>query len=212
MIDKKSEYAALRNELVSTINIQINLTTVMYTATFVVLGLAISNSNAFLSLLPYLILFPFQGTINNKRGAMMKIGAYLNVFHEDDGQWESVYPKFNRRWKQVAPKRRIRTRFLTRTSSSQLGVLSSGLAVYFHLANSVNAQYHNIFLDIGFVLIALLPMLFLFLVNRSTFQADNTMTTFKKIMQEIKGELESGNKFADNKAYLPNHSCERDSN
>lgn len=87
------EYSSLRNEILGLISIQNNYIIAMYTITVTILVFGIERKNEWIFLLPYIILFSFQKNISAKKDAMIRIAAYITVFHENGMGWESFHEK-----------------------------------------------------------------------------------------------------------------------
>lgn len=90
-MNKQTEYASLRAEIISLESIQSNYIAGMYTITIAIVTLAIQQQNEWIFLLPYIILFSFQRIITAKKNAMLRIAAYIAVFLDGEFGWEKNY-------------------------------------------------------------------------------------------------------------------------
>lgn len=169
---KQEEYISLREEIISVIEIQNNYVIAMYTITVAILGLAIQQKNEWLFLLPYIILFSFQRIISAKKDVMIRLGAYIAVFLDDDFGWEKYYPDI---FKETTNKHNDKDSFSKlmnvisgRLASLQLGVVCSVGCVAMCIINGINEwkEYSNILTDLPvsdvipiFISILLLAML-----------------------------------------------------
>lgn len=88
---KSEEYASLRSEIISLVDIQYNYILAMYTISIAIISLAIQQQNEWIFLLPYVILISFQRVISAKRNIMLRIAAYIAVFLDEDFGWEKNY-------------------------------------------------------------------------------------------------------------------------
>lgn len=88
-MDKNTEYTMLKQEIINTSDIIVNITIAMYTISISIFVLAFEFSNCYIFLLPYMILFPFQNMINRKRDGINRMAAYIAVYLEDDNCWEN---------------------------------------------------------------------------------------------------------------------------
>lgn len=127
-----AEYTKLCNEIDRLDSDNTNLTIAMYTISITVIGFAIQFLNPCLLLCVYLVLLPFQATMNYKENCIARDGAYIKVFYEAhnlDLQWEKYLTKFNN-------KLNVRniSFYLSRFGSLYIAILcvfiSCGLLVY----------------------------------------------------------------------------------
>ena len=87
------EYAALRNEIVSTMEQQRNTWITMYTIYAAIFVIAIEYSYKLL-LITYVILIPFQFIINSQKWSVQKISTYIRCFFEQESEefhWEGLH-------------------------------------------------------------------------------------------------------------------------
>ena len=127
-VDKQTEYATLRQEILDSITSRDNYIMAMYTITTAVLCVAFELQNPILFLIPYVILFAFQNAIASKNENMIVLATYIAVWLEDGNGWESMNIDlknimhegitFNR-------PRSIWSRLVGRIGSVQLGILCS---------------------------------------------------------------------------------------
>lgn len=90
-MEKKEEYNSLRAEVLGVIDIIQNYIIAMYTISIAILTFAVQQQNAWLFLLPYVVLFSFQRIIVAKKDIMVRIAAYIAVFLDGDFGWEKNY-------------------------------------------------------------------------------------------------------------------------
>lgn len=127
-IDKPTEYATLRQEILDSIAAKDNYIIAMYTITTAVLCVAFELQNPILFLIPYVILFAFQNAIATKNENMIAIAAYIAVCLEKGSGWESNNIKLKGVMQKGIPYKRLTSiwKFLIgRISSVQLGMLCS---------------------------------------------------------------------------------------
>lgn len=91
MISPDVEYTMLKEEILGLISSSDNLIIAMYTITIAILAVAFETNNCLLFLLPFIVLFSFQGVLNRKRDNMVKLAAYIAVYLEEEKGWESKF-------------------------------------------------------------------------------------------------------------------------
>lgn len=127
-IDKQTEYATLRQEILDSITSRDNYIMAMYTITTAVLCVAFELQNSILFLIPYIILFAFQNSIASKNENMIVLATYIAVYLEDGCGWESNNFELKKIMQEGMPFKRPRSiwKFLLgRIGSVQLGLLCS---------------------------------------------------------------------------------------
>lgn len=127
-IDKQTEYASLRQEILDSITSRDNYIMAMYSITAAGLCAAFELQNPILFLIPYIILFAFQNTITSKNENMIVLAAYVAVYLEEGCGWESRNTEINKIMHEGIPFKRVNSvwKFLVgRIGSVQLGMLCS---------------------------------------------------------------------------------------
>lgn len=128
-MNKAEEYASLRSEIISLVDIQYNYILAMYTISVAIISLAIQQQNEWIFLLPYIILISFQRVISAKRNIMLRIAAYIAVFLDGDFGWEKNYNEItNNTLNKHNNKKKfswIKNILSGRVSSVQLGIVCS---------------------------------------------------------------------------------------
>lgn len=133
MVSPDVEYTMLKEEILGTISACDNLVIAMYTITIAVLAIAFETDNYFLFLLPFIILFSFQGVLNRKRDNMVKLAAYIAVYLEEEKGWESKVVGKTKIGKKSIKRNKLFDFLLGRSSSMQLGILCAILFYVFYI-------------------------------------------------------------------------------
>lgn len=123
------EYACITNRIIAAYQVKHSYIIAMYTITIAIVGYAIQAKNAWLFLLPYIVLFSFQRLIQNERYRINKFDAFLAVYSEDI--WEREYKEFHDNLKlsyRVHEYGIITSKFV-RVPALHLGVACSGMAI-----------------------------------------------------------------------------------
>ena len=90
MRDESKEYLMLRDEILKDYEIIQNSRNVLYVAVAAILAFAVDQKEAFLFLVPYIVIIPVYLVTIDFTLNMYKLGTYLKVFHEQgDFRWES---------------------------------------------------------------------------------------------------------------------------
>lgn len=92
-VSKDMEYNMLKQEIINTSDIIVNIMIAIYTISVSIFVFAFECNNSYAFLLPYIILLPFQNLINRKRDEINRIAAYIAVYLEDGDGWESNLKK-----------------------------------------------------------------------------------------------------------------------
>ena len=127
-IDKQTEYATLRQEILDSITARDNYIMAMYTITTAVLCVAFELQNPTLFLIPYIILFAFQNSIASKNENMIVLATYIAVYLEEGNGWESRNIDLKNIMHEGVPFKRpgsTWSRLIGRIGSVQLGLLCS---------------------------------------------------------------------------------------
>ena len=96
MNDGSKEYLMLRDEIMKDYEIIQNSRNVLYVAVAAILALAVDQKEAFLFLVPYIVIIPIYLVTIDFKLNMYKLGTYLKVFHEQgDFHWENRLYVFN---------------------------------------------------------------------------------------------------------------------
>lgn len=142
-IDKQTEYATLRQEILDTITARDNYIMAMYTITAAVLCAAFELQNPILFLIPYIILFAFQNTIATKTENMIVLAAYIAVYLEEGDGWESNNYGIKKIMHNGIPYKRANSiwKFLVgRIGSVQLGMLCSVACIIYSVFDILAAE------------------------------------------------------------------------
>jgi len=129
------EYKMLREELLNFQNRKQTTIHILYTgvAAILTLGISIEDSQSLIFLLPFCVIIPTYTMAIDFTRCIKKIGAYLEVFHENDElKWESRLSKFD-----ATPQK---LQYSTMFSFYILGFISLGLfLIYFDLTRFISA-------------------------------------------------------------------------
>ena len=88
MNDGSKEYLMLRDEIMKDYEIIQNSRNVLYVAVAAILAFAVDQKEAFLFLVPYIVIIPVYLVTIDFTLNMYKLGTYLKVFHEQvDFRW-----------------------------------------------------------------------------------------------------------------------------
>lgn len=133
MISIDTEYSMLKQEILQLTSACDNLVIAMYTVTIAILAVAFETNNYNLFLLPFVVLFSFQGILNRKRAGIVRIVAYIVVYLEEEKGWESKGV-----CKQKIGDKRIKMNKMIsflfgRSSSAQLGLICCMFFGYFYI-------------------------------------------------------------------------------
>lgn len=169
MINKDTEYSMLKQEIISASEIISNVTLAMYTITLSIFVLGAEFDNSIIFLAPYIILFPFQNIINRKRDGVNRIAAYIAVFLEEGKGWEGKYNEYFEAMRgydeNLMLARRIWNFIIGRTSSTQLGLLSTLIFNLFYWKNlDLNSMR---FEDAALVILSVVLFIILALGNKA---------------------------------------------
>lgn len=193
-MNSETEYSALRNEILNCITMQNNYIVAMYTISISILVFAFSQNDELIFLFPYLIIIPFQSIINIKRNAMIKLGVYIQVFLENENDWENVNILFEAENRKIDDKRihNKLKRFVRRTGAVQIGFfcsLSAGIVHYMNLGIEFK-EILSVSLRNSLVFIfALLLFGVVFLLNKTVWETKNVRESYLSIMSNIKEKL-----------------------
>lgn len=187
------EYNALRAEILNSITLQNNYIIAMYTIAITIIVFAIEQKNAILLLLPYIVIFPFQYTINAKRNNMIKIGVYIREFLEDDMGWEHINiiitHKVHENRKKNNKVKYLIDKFFRRNGATQLGFICSLGACILHISNLKISliQIPTISLKDTIIFFAAIGLFgCIFTVNKLIWKVDNTQNIYVDFLKDIK--------------------------
>ena len=190
MKENKHEYDTLRNEIISFQELQRNVWIYMYVifCSLFVLGLEWSH---YLFLVTYIILIPFQCTINDYKWYILKISTYIKVFFEDEKtgiSWESLqlYDQYKNYYGQ---KKKIIRDIIKNSGAIHLGFLASVFYCGYTLRDSFVDNRFVLELT-NIILIVLSIVLFIFLVTLNKDYYTMNDTKLESIMIEYKKERE----------------------
>lgn len=162
-IDKQTEYATLRQEILDSITARDNYIMTMYTITTAVLCVAFELQNPILFLIPYIILFAFQNNISSKNENMIVLATYIAVYLEEGDGWESRNTELKNIMHKGVPFRRpqsIWSRLIGRIGSVQLGFLCSISCIAYAVSIILRATQVNEVIESG-ITIALSILLYI---------------------------------------------------
>lgn len=155
-IDKPTEYASLRQEILDSITSRDNYIMAMYSITAAGLCVAFELQNPILFLIPYIILFAFQNTITSKNENMIVLAAYIAVYLEEGCGWESSNAEIKKIMREGIPFKRANSvwKFLVgRIGSVQLGMLCSISCVAYSVINICSATQINDMIEAGIYIV-----------------------------------------------------------
>jgi len=96
-INAVEEYKLLREEMLSLVNIRFTTINILYTGVSAILALGISLANPLIFLLSFCVIIPTYYMVMDNNKSIKKIGAYLQVFHENfEFNWESRLFEFEK--------------------------------------------------------------------------------------------------------------------
>lgn len=123
------EYACITNRIMTAIQVKHAYNVAMYTITIAIIGFALESKNAWLFLLPYIVLFSFHRLIQNERYRINKYDAYLAVYSKDG--WEQNYKTFHMNLEQCYNRHPhgITKSKMVRVSALHLGFMCSVMAI-----------------------------------------------------------------------------------
>lgn len=151
-IDKQTEYATLRQEILDSITARDNYIIAMYTITTAVLCLAFELHNSILFLIPYIILFAFQNSIVSKNENMIVLATYIAVYLEEGNGWESRNIDLKNIMHEGVPFKRPRSIWNClsgRIGSVQLGLLCSISCIVYAVSAILSATQVNEVIEPG---------------------------------------------------------------
>lgn len=151
-IDKQTEYATLRQEILDSITARDNYIMAMYTITTAVLCVAFELQNPILFLIPYIILFAFQNSISSKNENMIVLATYIAVYLEEGNGWESRNIDLKNIMHEGVPFKRPRSiwsRLVGRIGSVQLGLLCSISCIAYAVSAILTATQMNEVIEPG---------------------------------------------------------------
>lgn len=193
-MNSEIQYSALRNEILNCITMQNNYIVAMYTISISILVFAFSQNDELIFLFPYLIIIPFQSIINIKRNAMIKLGVYIQVFLEDENDWENVNILFEAENREINDKRihNKLKRVVRRTGAVQIGFFCSLSACIVHYMN-LNIEIKEILSvslwDSMVFIFALLLIGVVLVINKTVWETKNVRESYLSIMSNIKEKL-----------------------
>lgn len=175
-MNKEMEYTMLKQEIINTSDIIVNITIAMYTTSIVIFVFASEFNNCYAFLFPYIVLFPFQNMISRKRDGINRIAAYIAVYIEEGEDWESKLSQNIIAIRGLDKKQifinRIWNFMVGRTNSSQIGLLATVFFLYIYMQN---LQIEKMTIE-NYCLIMLSIVLFLILFWKNKSALSNTAT------------------------------------
>lgn len=90
-MDKKTEYVALREEILLSLQIVKNYRSLLYSAVAALLAFAFDKSDPVLFLLPFVVIIPLHLLSMHQIDSSLRTGAYIHVFleNEEEAHWET---------------------------------------------------------------------------------------------------------------------------
>lgn len=100
-MNKQTEYEALREEILYSMQVVKNYRSLLYTLVIAILAFAFDKNEAVLFLLPFVAIIPLYLLAMHQVDSTIRIGAYICVFLEEgtECQWETrlyQYDRFHR--------------------------------------------------------------------------------------------------------------------
>lgn len=131
------EYTCITNRIIASFQVKHSYNIAMYTITIAIIGYAIQAKNAWLFLLPYVVLFSFHRLIQNERYRINKYDAFLAVYSKDI--WEREYKEFHDNLKLTyrVHEYGIVTSKLVRVPALHLGLVCSVMSIVMQMYNLV---------------------------------------------------------------------------
>lgn len=189
VLRNENELNNIRNELVADQeqrrNVWINMY-VLYAALFV-LGIQVSY---YLFLVTYLIILPFQATINNLVWNVSRLSAYIRVFYEEEDEslnWETMNANYDIYTKYLKKMEGRLSAWIRNTSAAQLGGMSTifFIVMLIYDKHLSGIEVFDIFLIIASVLLFLISLKLSVDYNKS-YKAE-----LESITRQYKNYLES---------------------
>lgn len=90
-MDKNTEYEALREEIILSLQTIKDYRNILYSAVAALLAFAFDNGNSFIFLVPFVVIIPLHILSMHQVDSMLRIGAYIYVFLEEGEEvhWET---------------------------------------------------------------------------------------------------------------------------
>lgn len=193
MNERIEVYESLRNEIIAMEELQRNVWIHMYIlfCTLFVLGLQWSP---YLFLVSYIVLIPFQCTINNYRYLILKISTYIQIFFEkenSDINWESLHLfEFYKKYDEV--KRRNINNIIRQSGATHLGILATGFYCGYTLSTSyIDGKFELFPENIILIILSVILLMILIVINRGYYknydiELEEIMIKYKKEREEHK--------------------------
>lgn len=91
VMDKKTEYEALRAEILLSLQTVKNYRTFLYSAVAALLAFAFEKENPFMFLIPFVVIIPLHLLSMHQIDSALRIGSYIYVFLEngEEVHWET---------------------------------------------------------------------------------------------------------------------------
>lgn len=194
---KWEEYACITNRITTSFQVKHSYNIAMYTITIAIIGYALETKNAWLFLLPYVVLFSFHRIIQNERYRINKYDAFLAVYSDDI--WEQEYKEFHDNLKQCyrIHEHGITTSKFVRVPALHLGFVCSVMSISMQVYNLVyiNGRYDLNCLvtdytlgDLFLLVVACVLLILIFLWCKN---ANNSIATREKYIEQIKQQKKS---------------------
>lgn len=170
-MDKNTEYTMLKQEIINTSDIIINITIAMYTISISIFVFAFEFGNYFIFLLTYMILFSFQNMINRKKDGINRLAAYIAVYLEEGNGWESMLSDnmlvFRAYDKKLMTNSRLWNFLIGRTNATQLGLFST---VFFFSSYIPKVNWQAVTIaDYSLMCVSVILLFLLFMSNKREF-------------------------------------------
>lgn len=97
-MDKQTEYEALREEILYSMQVVKNYRSLLYTLVIAILAFAFDKDETVLFLLPFVAIIPLYLLAMHQVDSTIRIGAYIYVFLEEgtECQWETRLYKYDK--------------------------------------------------------------------------------------------------------------------
>lgn len=190
------EYACITSRIMTSFQIKHSYNIGMYTITIAIIGFALETQNAWLFLLPYVVLFSFHRIIQNERYRINKYDAFLAVYSND--VWEQEYKEFHDNLKQSykVHVHGITTNKLVRVPALHLGLVCSVMSIFMqaYVMVSTGEGYdlnrlitHYTLGDIFLIAVAFGLWILIFFWCKN---ANDSMATREKYIEQIQRRME----------------------
>lgn len=210
------EYACITSRITAASQTKHSYNIAMYTITIAIIGVALECKNAWLFLLPYVVLFSFHRIIQNERYRINKYDAYLAIYSED--RWERNYKAFHMNLEQSYaehPHGITKSRFV-RVSALHLSAVCSLMAIFMWVYNvtfidgelDLNRLISNTSIFDCFLVV--IAVLLFFIMIFWCKNATDSMSTRDKYIEQIKQQKTSSDEVEEQSAEIKERNQQSD--